>query len=135
MNNAFSSRPHRGFTLIELMVVVAIVAILALLAYPSYIAHVRKARRAQAKTDLMEIAQMLERTFTTDRDYTRFALSAALTRSPRDGAAKYTIALGSLTRTGFTLTASPLGDQTKDPCGVLTLTHTGRRTPPGDKCW
>ena len=62
----------RGFTLIELMVVVAIIAILALLAYPSYVAHVRKARRAQARTDLMEVAQMLERTFTTDRDYSRF---------------------------------------------------------------
>lgn len=125
----------RGFTLIELMVVVAIIAILALLAYPSYVAHVRKARRAQARTDLMEVAQMLERTFTTDRDYTRFVLSGSLTHSPRDGAPKYDITLAPLTRTTFTLTASPLGDQTRDPCGVLTLTHTGKRTPVRDGCW
>jgi type IV pilus assembly protein PilE len=125
----------RGFTLIELMVVVAVIAILALIAYPSYVAHVRKARRTQAKTDLMEIAQLLERTFTTDRDYTKFALTAALGQSPHVGERRYDIALSPLTRTTFTLTASPVGDQGKDPCGVLTLTHTGRRTPAGDKCW
>lgn len=125
----------RGFTLIELMVVVAIIALLALIAYPSYNAHVRKARRAQARTDLMEIAQMLERTFTTDRDYTRFAMVEALKHSPRDGAPRYDIALAPLTRTTFTLTAAPLGDQVKDPCGVLTLTHTGKRLPVRDNCW
>lgn len=135
MNKATIRQRIRGFTLIELMVVVAIIAILALIAYPSYIAHVRKARRAQARTDLMEIAQMLERTFTTDRDYTRFALPAALSRSPRDGEVKYDIVVGALTRTNFTLTATPRGDQRKDPCGTLTLAHTGARTPAGNNCW
>ncbi|MEO7152883.1 MAG: prepilin-type N-terminal cleavage/methylation domain-containing protein, partial [Burkholderiaceae bacterium] len=36
----------RGFTLIELMIVVAIVSILAAIAVPSYQDYVRKGRRA-----------------------------------------------------------------------------------------
>src|SRR5258706_357182 len=42
-------RPVRGFTLVELMIVVAIVAILAAVAYPSYLQHIRKSRRADRK--------------------------------------------------------------------------------------
>jgi prepilin-type N-terminal cleavage/methylation domain-containing protein len=47
----------RGFTLIELMIVVAIVAILAAVAYPAYTSHVRKAHRAAAQSCLMDLAQ------------------------------------------------------------------------------
>lgn len=135
MNSSASGKSARGFTLVELMVVVAVIAVLVLIAYPNYIAHTRKARRAQARTDLMELAQMLERTFTTDRDCTTFALPASRAHSPRDGVPKYDIALAPLTRTTFTLTATPLADQRADPCGTLTLTHTGARTPAGNDCW
>ena len=135
MNKRIFFHPSRGFTLIELMVVVAVVAILSLVAYPNYNAYVRKARRAQAKADLMALAQTLERTFTTDRDYTKFALSGTLNQSPHNGTPRYDIALAPLTRTTFTLTATPRGDQRADPCGTLTLAHTGARTPAGDKCW
>ena len=56
-----SFKHAKGFTLIELMIVVAVVAILATIAMPSYQEHVRKSRRAQAKADLVELAQQLER--------------------------------------------------------------------------
>ncbi|MDW7601742.1 prepilin-type N-terminal cleavage/methylation domain-containing protein, partial [Stenotrophomonas maltophilia] len=62
MRQSFAAgRLARGFTLIELMIVVAVVAILAAIAYPSYSEHVRKSRRAQAKADLVEYAQLAER--------------------------------------------------------------------------
>jgi type IV pilus assembly protein PilE len=54
-----------GFTLIELMVSVAIVGILAAIAYPSYMNSVRKSNRADAKAELNDIAQRLQRCYTT----------------------------------------------------------------------
>lgn len=54
------TRP-RGFTLIEMLIVVAIVAILATIAYPSYVGSVRKGRRADAIEMMTRIQQAQER--------------------------------------------------------------------------
>ncbi len=43
----------KGFTIIELMIVVMIVAILLAIAYPSYVQYVRKANRGEAQQLLM----------------------------------------------------------------------------------
>ncbi|MCP4091353.1 MAG: prepilin-type N-terminal cleavage/methylation domain-containing protein, partial [Gammaproteobacteria bacterium] len=51
----------RGFTLIELMIVVAIVGILAAIAYPSYQEQVRKSRRADANGALLGLANAMQR--------------------------------------------------------------------------
>ncbi|WP_429001334.1 type IV pilin protein [Xanthomonas arboricola] len=129
-----------GFTLIELMIVVAIVGILAAVAYPSYADHVRKSRRAQAKADLVEYSQLLERSHTTNNTYASFKFGNGSTtiQSPREGdTAQYNITLAT-TQSTFTLTAAPQGNQAKDKCGTLTLNQTGVKTPsatttPG--CW
>jgi type IV pilus assembly protein PilE len=117
---------HRGFTLIELMIVVAIVAILAMIAYPSYAEHIRKSRRAQAKADLSEITQLLERTFTMDRTFANFDITP-YAHSPFTGTAWYDIALAQ-TATTYTLTATPQNDQANDRCGVLTVNQLGAKT-------
>lgn len=59
----------RGFTLIELMIVVAIVGILAGIAYPSYVDHVRKGNRAKAQAFLMDVAQRQQSYLLIHRQY------------------------------------------------------------------
>lgn len=51
----------RGFTLIEVMVVVAIVGVLAMVAYPSFMAQVLASRRADGISTLAQIQQAQER--------------------------------------------------------------------------
>jgi len=62
-------KEKNGFTLIELMLTVAILGILASIAIPAYNNYVREADRSVAKTDLLEIAQIMERNFTVNRTY------------------------------------------------------------------
>jgi type IV pilus assembly protein PilE len=69
-------KSHRGFTLIELMIVVAIVGILGAIAYPSYRDSVLKGRRAQARTALSELMQQQERYITQRNCYIAFSTNA-----------------------------------------------------------
>ncbi|AVS62990.1 pilus assembly protein PilE [Paracidovorax avenae] len=68
-------RSNRGFTLLELMIVVAVVGILAAVAYPSYNDSVLKGRRAQARTALAELMQQQERFLTQRNCYLGFSNS------------------------------------------------------------
>lgn len=126
----------KGFTLIELMIVVAIVAILAAIAYPAYQDQVRKSRRAQAKADLVEYAALAERYFTINNTYVGFALPT--TRSPRETGSVQGYALTPATITSartFTLIATPQGPQANDRCGTLRLSNTGVKSAAATDCW
>jgi type IV pilus assembly protein PilE len=130
-------RPVAGFTLIELMVVVAIVAILAAVAFPSYREQVRKSRRAQAKADLIELTQNLERFRTVNNTYAGIALP--FNQSPRAGTSHYALTVSGNTANAFLLTATPAGAQADDRCGTLTVNQAGVKTESGsadyDDCW
>ncbi|MEO6064566.1 MAG: type IV pilin protein [Lysobacterales bacterium] len=120
-----------GFTLIELIITVAIVAILATIAVPAYTDSVRKGKRGQAKTDLAQVAQMMERCYTAANTYVGCfpgdTLPAALADSPTQGTPAYTMALSLVTRTTYSVTATKTGGQVSDSCGNLSLTHTGAK--------
>lgn len=59
----------KGYTLVELVIVVGMVGILSSMAYSAYTGYTKEADRAQAQADLYEIAQIMEREFTTTRSY------------------------------------------------------------------
>lgn len=141
-------RRARGFTLIELMVVVGIVAILVAIAVPSYSFAVRKGKRGQAKADLVEFAQIAERYRTINNTYSGLTHGTAATdeippQSPRNGTADYNITIAvDADGLGYLLSAAPVGGQTADTrCMTLTLDQAGQKGIVGgtatdvSECW
>lgn len=139
----------RGFTLIEVMIVVAIVAILVAVAYPSYLNSVAKTRRTAVQACMVEMAQFMERFYTTNLRYDQSTatppVAVALPNSTcrADTAGSYTISFlaGQPTQTTYTIQAVPQGGQaTVDAgCGTLSLTQAGTKGRTGtaamNSCW
>ena len=66
---AYSTRPSRGFTLIELMIAVAIVAILTMVAVPSYSSYIMRGHLADATSGLAAMRAQMERHYQDNRSY------------------------------------------------------------------
>lgn len=132
-------RRVRGFTLIELLVVLAIVGILAAIAYPSYTAHVQQGRRAVAQGCLSELAQAMERRYTTQFSYAGSTLPVLGCRTDLSAAYTFQFASNQPTASTFTIQAVPVtpGPQATDRCATLNLTHTGARSSSSTRtdCW
>jgi type IV pilus assembly protein PilE len=116
----------KGFTLIELMVVLAIVAIIAAIAIPSYTEQVRKSRRADAVRAIGQVQLELERWRAENPSYANCSGSpcGSGTYPTAPTSTFYTIQFASPapTATGYTITAAPKGVQTGDRCGTYTFT-------------
>lgn len=127
----------RGFTLIELMIVVAVIGILAAIAYPSYQDSVRKAKRADARGALLSIQLAQEKWRVNNPAYTQTLGSGGLGLSATSNNGYYALAItaGTATATGFTATADLIANN-DSACDVMTIAvaTTGiTRTPAA--CW
>ncbi len=126
---------QRGFTLIEVMVVAAIVAVLAAVAIPSYTSYVARGKRADARGQLLQAAQFMQRFYAANDRYdadrggtaVENVMPAGLKQSPQDSATPaYTLTVQSST-TFYTLTMAPQGSMSNDKCGSYRLTADGAR--------
>ena len=132
----------RGFSLIELMMVVASIAILSAIAYPSYLGHVEKADRAAARAALVEAQNFIERFYAVNDCYQRDRSGADVTLPTRlqnipTERPRYQISVEAATANAYVLNAMPL--QAVRQCGTLVLASTGERGategPGAAQCW
>ena len=114
-------RSNRGFTLIEIMIVIAIIGIVMTFAAPSITEYLKKGRRSEVAGLLSEQAQILERFYSKNNVYTNATGLSA-------GNDYYTIT-PTLADQTFLLTAVRKAgtSMATDKCGDFTLTNTGVR--------
>jgi len=128
---------NKGFTLIELMIVVAIVAIIAAIGIPSYSAQVQKTKRVDAKNALLQTAQSLEKCMSLYGVYNNTACSVGNGDTIDSSEEYYTVTVTSAAAT-FSLSAAPKpgGAQAGDShCASMTYTNTSAKSGTNNDCW
>lgn len=134
-------RQNRGFTLIEMVIVVAIIGILVAVAYPGYLNYIKKGRRADAQGYLTQVAQRQQQYLLDARAYALGGSALTDLTLPVPGTVSqfYDVTVTPDAPTippSFVATAVPKGQQADD--GTLTIDQSGkkeRKVGAVDKGW
>ncbi|MBE9564892.1 MAG: prepilin-type N-terminal cleavage/methylation domain-containing protein [Proteobacteria bacterium] len=129
---------NKGFTLVELMIVIAIIGVLAAVSYPSYTSYVKKAQCADGIDSLISLAGRMEEFYMNADTYDGATVGASGTvGSDQTSEGLYTLAVTNAGAFGYTITATP-----KDAAqNTLTLDSLGQKSEAGGaagvaaSCW
>lgn len=133
-----NKRRIKGFSLIELAIVMVVIAILSAIALPSYRKYVLRGNRTQAIQALQDLASREENYFFSNSTYTQS--NTNLGASSSIGAPYYSVVVASASSTDYTVTATAISTQVQDtPCASLSLNHAGQQFSNGvvasQPCW
>ena len=116
---------EKGFSLIELMIVIAIIGILASISYPSYRDYIMRARRTDGKVALLDTAQRIERYYSENNTYIGASNSLNLPQTSGEGFYSVDVAVPNpLTGTGYLLTATPQNGQASNDTECQSFTYS-----------
>ena len=134
-------KTNKGFTLLELLIVITIMAIIVAIAIPNYIRYVVRAQRVEARNALQAVAQQIDQNYRVTRDYSKLANGDTLSNAtisswgfaniPSNTNKRYEISFvpNTITPTGYTLQAQAFGKQAQrdKDCAYFFYNQSGTK--------
>lgn len=110
---------NRGFSLLELLVVISVITLLTILAYPTYHHILLRTNRIHGQTALLDLANRMERYYVTHRTYQNADILDTLLSKE----SLYQLSIQRATDSGYILFAKATYFD-KD-CPILVYDHLG----------